>query len=90
MKLKEMTLQQVLSGLRFEYRGYSTEVIGNDDDQTLYIKNITRDEFNELLNFDTSNLKSYKKNNYSFNTSRAIENIERYIIPKLEQAKKEK
>ena len=80
MKLKEMTLQQVLSGLRFEYRGYITEVIGNDDDQTLYIKNITRDEFNELLNFDTSNLKSYKKNNYSFNTSRAIENIERYII----------
>ena len=34
MKLKEMTLQQVLNGLKFEYRGINTVVIGNDDNKT--------------------------------------------------------
>ena len=58
MKLKEMTLQQVLNGLKFEYRGINTVVIGNDDNKTLYIKNITKDEFNDIVSFDINNLKS--------------------------------
>ncbi|NME82008.1 hypothetical protein [Clostridium sp. SM-530-WT-3G] len=91
MKLKEMTLQQVLNGLKFEYRGINTVVIGNDDNKTLYIKNITKDEFNDIVSFDINNLKSRnKRNNISFKNLRAAENIERYIIPKLEQAKNEK
>ncbi|MDO5518105.1 MAG: hypothetical protein Q4F66_11155 [Clostridium sp.] len=91
MKLKEMTLQQVLDGLKFEYRGYTTAVIGNDDEKTLYIKNITKDEFNNIIKFNVDYLKGKKRKNYdSFNMSRAAENIERYIIPKMEQAKREK
>ncbi|HCW53446.1 MAG TPA: hypothetical protein DG753_06855 [Clostridium sp.] len=91
MKLNEMTLQQVLNGLKFEYRGVNTVVVGNDEEKTLYIKNITKDEFNDIVNFDINNLKSRnKKNNSSFKNLRAAENIERYIIPKLEQAKNEK
>ena len=91
MKLKEMTLQQVLNGLKFEYRGINTVVIGNDDNKTLYIKNITKDEFNDIVSFDINNLKSRnKRNNISFKNLRAAENIERYIIPKMEQAKNEK
>lgn len=91
MKLREMTLQQVLDGLKFEYRGYNTAVIGNDDEKTLYIKNITKDEFNNIINFDIDYLKGKKRKSYdSFNMSRAAENIEKYIIPKMEQAKNEK
>ena len=91
MKLKEMTLQLVLDGLKFEYRGYTTAVIGNDEDNTFYVRNLTKDEFNNIVNFDISYLKSRKrKDNDPFNVSRAAENIERYIIPKMEQAKNEK
>lgn len=91
MKLNEMTLQQVLNGLRFEYKGNNTVVVGNDDDKTLYIRNITKDEFNDIVNFDIRKLKSKnKKFNSSFKELRAEQNIERYIIPKIEQAKNEK
>ena len=67
MKLKEMTLQQVLNGLKFEYRGINTVVIGNDDNKTLYIKNITKMNLMILSLFDINNLKSRnKRNNISF------------------------
>lgn len=91
MKLKEMTLQQVLDGLKFEYKGSTTVVIGNDDDKTVYIKDISKDEYKKIVNFDIENLKVKKRKKFnSFDISHTAENIERYIIPKIEEAKHEK
>lgn len=88
MKLKDMTLEQVLRGLKFEYKGYTTAVIGNDDDKTIFIENIDSDEYKEIVNFDVENLNLKKKSDFkSFNTYNAAQSIQNYIIPKLENAK---
>ena len=87
MKLHEMTLDEVLRGLELVQNGYGNVLCGNDVDRTKFIKNITKDMYESLVNFDLEKLNEdfYESETYGY--YKAGEIIRSYIIPVINKAK---
>lgn len=86
MNLYDMDLGNVLKGLKFVKHGYFSKVIGNDNEKTEYIKNLSYADFKLLVNFNLDNLNKGILE-LSYKEYKTAQRIKTYIIPKLEKAK---
>lgn len=87
MKVYEMNLKDIINGLEFVNCKYESRIIGNDEDRTLYLKNITFEQYNDLINFDLEKINS-NVSDLNLSEVKSIDIINDYIIPTVNKLRK--
>lgn len=77
MKLHEISLKDILEGLKYIKAGYEYWVVANDDNNTLIVKNLTLDEYNLLKNlkeeyFNLNPKEMWGNDKYTFEIIKAV------------------
>lgn len=52
MKIEDMSIDQILAGLKYFRRGYGSVVVANDEKKTILFRNISYKQYNELKKID--------------------------------------